>query len=133
MSMIAGAAEAHEVDALPQERGDRCAPRTGFDPCAPTPYRWFRFSPRRGRPGTRGDRDARPRAVARRPPTGRRFPRLGTPRGRGPEVSRAEAGGAGGAAGSKENQAYGPQPSRSSRATPTGTAKAAPARQMETR
>jgi hypothetical protein len=36
------------IDALPQERGDRFAARTGFDPRAlATPYRWFRISPRR--------------------------------------------------------------------------------------
>ena len=37
-----------ESDALLQQRGDRFAKRTGFDPRAPaTPYRWFRISPRR--------------------------------------------------------------------------------------
>jgi hypothetical protein len=37
-----------EIDALPQERGDRFAARAGFDPRAlATPYRWFRISPRR--------------------------------------------------------------------------------------
>jgi hypothetical protein len=37
-----------EIDALPRQRGDRFAARTGFDPrgLAP-PYRWFRVSPRR--------------------------------------------------------------------------------------
>jgi hypothetical protein len=34
--------------APPQQRGDRFAARTGFDPRAlATPYRWFRISPRR--------------------------------------------------------------------------------------
>ena len=37
-----------DVEVLEQERGDRFAARTGFDPRAPaTPYRWFRISPRR--------------------------------------------------------------------------------------
>jgi hypothetical protein len=48
VSMIDGEVEVLEIDALPQERGDRFAARTGFDPRAPaTPYRWFRISPRR--------------------------------------------------------------------------------------
>jgi hypothetical protein len=38
----------HDIDALPQQQGDRFAARTGFDPRAlATPYRWFRISPRR--------------------------------------------------------------------------------------
>ncbi|MEU6370275.1 pyridoxamine 5'-phosphate oxidase family protein [Streptomyces sp. NPDC046931] len=46
--MIEGEVEVLEIDALPQERGDRFAARTGFDPRTPaTPYRWFRISPRR--------------------------------------------------------------------------------------
>jgi hypothetical protein len=46
--MIDGEVEVLEIDALPQERGDRFAARTGFDPRAEsTPYRWFRISPRR--------------------------------------------------------------------------------------
>jgi hypothetical protein len=46
--MIEGEVEVLEIDALPQQRGDRFAARTGFDPRAPaTPYRWFRASPRR--------------------------------------------------------------------------------------
>jgi hypothetical protein len=37
-----------EIASLPQERGDRFAAHTGFDPRAlATPYRWFRISPRR--------------------------------------------------------------------------------------
>jgi hypothetical protein len=37
-----------EIDALPQQRGDRFAARTGFDPRAlATPDRWFRIPPRR--------------------------------------------------------------------------------------
>ena len=43
-----GEVEVLEIDALPQQRGDRFAARTGFDPRAlATPYRWFRISPRR--------------------------------------------------------------------------------------
>ena len=48
VSMIEGEVEVLEIDALPQERGDQFAARTGFDPRAlATPYRWFRISPRR--------------------------------------------------------------------------------------
>lgn len=48
VSMIEGDVEVLEIDALPQERGDRFAARTHFDPRAlTTPYRWFRISPRR--------------------------------------------------------------------------------------
>ena len=48
VSMIEGDVEVLEIDALPQERGDRFATRAGFDPRAQdTPYRWFRISPRR--------------------------------------------------------------------------------------
>ena len=48
VSMIEGDVEILEIDALPQERGDRFATRAGFDPRAQdTPYRWFRISPRR--------------------------------------------------------------------------------------
>ena len=48
MSMIEGEVEVLEIDALPQQRGDRFAARAGFDPRAlATPYRWFRISPRR--------------------------------------------------------------------------------------
>jgi hypothetical protein len=48
VSMIEGVVEVLEIDALPQERGDRFAERTGFDPrVLATPYRWFRISPRR--------------------------------------------------------------------------------------
>ena len=48
VSMIEGDVEVLEIGALPQERGDRFASRTGFDPRAQaTPYRWFRISPRR--------------------------------------------------------------------------------------
>jgi hypothetical protein len=48
VSMIDGEVEIAEIDALPQQRGDRFAARTGFDPRAlATPYRWFRISPRR--------------------------------------------------------------------------------------
>ncbi len=48
VSMIDGEVEVHEIDALPHQRGDRFAARTGFDPRAlATPYCWFRISPRR--------------------------------------------------------------------------------------
>ncbi|WP_327342016.1 pyridoxamine 5'-phosphate oxidase family protein [Streptomyces europaeiscabiei] len=46
--MIEGEVEVLRIDALPRERGDRFAARTGFDPRASaTPYRWFRITPRR--------------------------------------------------------------------------------------
>ena len=46
--MIEGDVEVREIDALPQQRGDRFVARTGFDPRAQvTPYRWFRISPHR--------------------------------------------------------------------------------------
>jgi hypothetical protein len=48
VTMIEGDVEVLEIDALPRERGDLFAARTGFDPRAlATPYRWFRVSPRR--------------------------------------------------------------------------------------
>ena len=48
VSMIEGEVEVLEIDALPQERDDRFAARTGFDPrTEATPYRWFRIAPRR--------------------------------------------------------------------------------------
>jgi hypothetical protein len=48
VSMIDGEVEVLEIDALPQERGDRFVAPTGFDPRAEdTPYRWFRISLRR--------------------------------------------------------------------------------------
>jgi hypothetical protein len=48
VSMVEGEVEVLEIDALPLERGDRFAARTGFDPrTLATPYRWFRISPRR--------------------------------------------------------------------------------------
>jgi len=48
VSIIEGDVEMLEIDALPQERGDRFAAHTGFDPRAlATPYRWFCISPRR--------------------------------------------------------------------------------------
>jgi Pyridoxamine 5'-phosphate oxidase len=48
VSMIDGDVEVLEIDALPRERGDQFAARTGFDPRAQdTPYRWFRIVPRR--------------------------------------------------------------------------------------
>ena len=48
VSMIEAEVEVLEIDALPQERGDRFVARTGFDPRAlAAPYRWFRISRRR--------------------------------------------------------------------------------------
>lgn len=48
VSVIDGDVEVLEIDALPRDRGDRFAERTGFDPRAlTTPYRWFRITPRR--------------------------------------------------------------------------------------
>ena len=48
VSMIEGEVEVIEIDALPRERGDRFAARSGFDPrTLATRYRWFRISPRR--------------------------------------------------------------------------------------
>jgi hypothetical protein len=48
VSLIEGDVEVLEIDTLPQERGDRFADRTGFDPrTLDTPYRWFRVAPRR--------------------------------------------------------------------------------------
>jgi hypothetical protein len=48
VSMIEGEVEVIEIDALPPERGDRFAARTGFDPRSlETAYRWFRVTPRR--------------------------------------------------------------------------------------
>ncbi len=46
--MVEGVVEILEIDALPAERGDVFAARTGFDPrTLATPYRWFRILPRR--------------------------------------------------------------------------------------
>jgi hypothetical protein len=48
VSMIDGDVEVLEIDALPQDQGDRFAARTGFDPRElATPYRWFRIRPQR--------------------------------------------------------------------------------------
>ncbi|MEU7075473.1 pyridoxamine 5'-phosphate oxidase family protein [Streptomyces narbonensis] len=48
VTMIDGTVEVLEIDALPRERGDRFAERTGFDPRAQSgPYRWFRITPHR--------------------------------------------------------------------------------------
>ncbi|MBQ0862313.1 pyridoxamine 5'-phosphate oxidase family protein [Streptomyces sp. RK75] len=48
VTMIDGAVEVLELDALPRQRADRFAEQTGFDPRASaTPYRWFRIVPRR--------------------------------------------------------------------------------------
>ncbi len=46
--MIEGVVEVLPIDALPRERGDRFAARTGFDPReSATPYSWFRVTLRR--------------------------------------------------------------------------------------
>ncbi|GAA1089081.1 pyridoxamine 5'-phosphate oxidase family protein [Kitasatospora arboriphila] len=48
VTMIDGDVDVLEIDALPQEQGDRFAARTGFDPrTLTTPYRWFRIRPHR--------------------------------------------------------------------------------------
>ncbi|AQT76193.1 pyridoxamine 5'-phosphate oxidase [Streptomyces sp. fd1-xmd] len=48
VTMIDGTVEVLDIDALPQERGDRFAARTGFDPRALTTlYRWFHITPHR--------------------------------------------------------------------------------------
>jgi nitroimidazol reductase NimA-like FMN-containing flavoprotein (pyridoxamine 5'-phosphate oxidase superfamily) len=48
VTMIDGAVEILELDALGRERADRFAERTGFDPRElTTAYRWFRITPRR--------------------------------------------------------------------------------------
>jgi hypothetical protein len=52
--MIEGDVQALEIDALPQERGDRFVAHTGFDPRAlATPYRWFRCPRAASRLGAR--------------------------------------------------------------------------------
>ncbi|MFV2175324.1 pyridoxamine 5'-phosphate oxidase family protein [Actinomadura sp. LOL_016] len=47
VTMIDGAVEVIEMDALPRERADLFAERTGFDPRPLASYRWFRITPRR--------------------------------------------------------------------------------------
>ncbi|SOD94536.1 pyridoxamine 5'-phosphate oxidase family protein [Blastococcus haudaquaticus] len=48
VAIIEGDVEVLEMDALPRERGDRFAARTGFDPRESNgPYRWFRVVPHR--------------------------------------------------------------------------------------
>jgi Pyridoxamine 5'-phosphate oxidase len=47
VTMIEGDVEVLAIDSLTQERGDRFAARTGFDPRAQDTYHWFRISPRR--------------------------------------------------------------------------------------
>lgn len=47
VTMIEGDVEVLDLDALPVERGDRFAARTGFDPRTLTGYAWFRVTPRR--------------------------------------------------------------------------------------
>jgi hypothetical protein len=46
--MVDGSVEVLRMDALPADRGDAFATRTGFDPRAlTTPYRWFLVTPER--------------------------------------------------------------------------------------
>jgi Pyridoxamine 5'-phosphate oxidase len=46
--LVEGDVEVLEIDALPQERGNRFAAHAGFDPrTQDTPYRWFRITLRR--------------------------------------------------------------------------------------
>jgi nitroimidazol reductase NimA-like FMN-containing flavoprotein (pyridoxamine 5'-phosphate oxidase superfamily) len=48
VTMIEGAVEVLEIDALPEERCERFVEHTEFDPrVMATPYRWFRISPTR--------------------------------------------------------------------------------------
>ena len=48
VTIIDGDVETVAIDALPKERADRFASRTGFDPRAiATQYSWFRILPRR--------------------------------------------------------------------------------------
>ncbi|MFD5621279.1 pyridoxamine 5'-phosphate oxidase family protein [Streptomyces yangpuensis] len=48
VTMIEGTVEVLGIDVLPQERGDRFAERTGFDPRTLTAtYGWFRITPHR--------------------------------------------------------------------------------------
>jgi len=48
VSMIDGRVEVVEIDALAEQRAERFAQRSAFDPRAlATPYRWFCISPRR--------------------------------------------------------------------------------------
>ncbi|MGW0875407.1 pyridoxamine 5'-phosphate oxidase family protein [Streptomyces sp. NPDC002740] len=48
VTMIEGDVDVLALDALPRERGDRFARRTGFDPREPAAsYSWFRITPRR--------------------------------------------------------------------------------------
>ncbi|MFJ5775502.1 pyridoxamine 5'-phosphate oxidase family protein [Streptomyces sp. NPDC093094] len=48
VTLIEGRVEVLDLDALPRERADRFAARTGFDPrTLTTVYRWFRVTPHR--------------------------------------------------------------------------------------
>jgi hypothetical protein len=108
--MIEGEVEVLEIDALPQQRGDRFVARTGFDPRAPARRTAGSASPRAASSLARGERDARPRADARRPLVGLT---LGRARVAGHRGSTAEA---------TENQTYCSKLARSSQGTPKVTA-----------
>jgi hypothetical protein len=47
VTVIEGDVEVLGIDTLPQERGDRFAAHTGFDPRGSSTYSWFRVTPRR--------------------------------------------------------------------------------------
>jgi hypothetical protein len=69
--LIEGEVEVLEIDALPQQRGDRFVARSGFDPRAlATPHRWFRILPRRIQAWREVKRAAGPRADERWPVVG---------------------------------------------------------------
>jgi Pyridoxamine 5'-phosphate oxidase len=67
VSMIEGDVEVLEIDALPRERGDRFAARTGFDPRADHALPLVPRHPAPHPGVARGERDLRPRVDARRP------------------------------------------------------------------
>jgi len=91
VSMIEGEVEVLEIDALPQERGDLVRRAHRLRPaCAGHAVPLVPHLPAPHLGLARGERDARPRADARRPLVGL-TPRPGAPRGRGPETQRAEA------------------------------------------
>jgi hypothetical protein len=80
VSMIEGEVEVLEIDALPQELGDRFVARTGFDPRGGRTVPLVPHLPAPDPGLARGERAARPRADARRPLVGL----TSGPRGRWP-------------------------------------------------